>query len=221
VRRARPLQTAQRGEHDRPQAWAGQTAHASIASLLSASAASPSTISFRYSRLYAFLALLARPRRAESPPPQKNRGGGLLFFGFFRGGGGLAGTAQWPRRIDSLFASSLLLPATGNGTPWWSSTGPERQRDLAAALVEDQVDDAVAVTLTWCGLPSRAHHPVALARLIFFGGSNLFWFASRAGRWASELRGQLVGASANCSTTLLAVDQRNRTPSDMPSGAPG
>ncbi|NQV10219.1 MAG: protein translocase subunit SecF [Cyanobacteria bacterium] len=156
-----PLQTSGTEVNTIGPSLGRQLLNASIASLLVSFTGIALYISFRYSRLYAFLALLCLAHDV------------LITTGLFAWLGLLGGL-----QVDSPFAVALLTVAgySVNDTVVVFDRIRERQRDLAALSVEDQVDDAVAVTLTRSAYTSLTTLLPLLA-LIFFGGSTLFWFA--------------------------------------------
>jgi len=156
-----PLQTSGTEVNTIGPSLGRQLLNASIASLLVSFTGIALYISFRYSRLYAFLALLCLAHDV------------LITTGLFAWLGLLSGL-----QVDSLFAVALLTVAgySVNDTVVVFDRIRERQRDLAALSVEDQVDDAVAVTLTRSAYTTLTTLLPLLA-LIFFGGSTLFWFA--------------------------------------------
>ena len=156
-----PLQTSGTEVNTIGPSLGRQLLNASIASLLVSFTGIALYISFRYSRLYAFLALLCLAHDV------------LITTGLFAWLGLLSGL-----QVDSLFAVALLTVAgySVNDTVVVFDRIRERQRDLAALSIEDQVDDAVAVTLTRSAYTTLTTLLPLLA-LIFFGGSTLFWFA--------------------------------------------
>ncbi|MCP9850498.1 protein translocase subunit SecF [Cyanobium sp. Morenito 9A2] len=132
-------------------------------------------ITFRYDRIYAFLALLCLAHDV------------LITCGLFAWLGLIGGI-----EVDTLFAVSLLTVAGYSVTD--TVVVFDRIREKQAALgdrpVADQVDDAVAATLTR-SLYTSLTTSLPLLGLIFFGGSTLFWFALAlavgiaAGSWSS------------------------------------
>ncbi len=133
----------------------------SLISLLVSFAAIAVYISFRYSRLFAFLALLCLAHDV------------LLTCGLFAWLGLLRGV-----EVDSLFAVALITVAGYSVTD--TVVVFDRIREQKTALVglplADQVDVAVDATLTR-SLYTSLTTLLPLLGLIFFGGSSLFWFA--------------------------------------------
>lgn len=118
-------------------------------------------ITFRYDRIYAFLALLCLAHDV------------LITCGLFAWLGLFGGI-----EVDTLFAVSLLTVAgySVTDTVVVFDRIREKQAALAHLPVTDQVDDAVAATLTR-SLYTSLTTSLPLLGLIFFGGSTLFWFA--------------------------------------------
>jgi len=118
-------------------------------------------ITFRYDRIYAFLALLCLAHDV------------LITCGLFAWLGLIGGI-----EVDTLFAVSLLTVAgySVTDTVVVFDRIREKQAALAHLPVTDQVDDAVAATLTR-SLYTSLTTSLPLLGLIFFGGSTLFWFA--------------------------------------------
>jgi len=118
-------------------------------------------ISFRYSGIFAFLALLCLAHDV------------LITCGLFAWLGLLQGI-----EVDSLFAVSLITIAgySVNDTVVVYDRIREQRRTLAAVSLLDQVDVAVDATLTR-SLYTSFTTLLPLVALIFFGGSTLFWFA--------------------------------------------
>ncbi|MCP9916171.1 protein translocase subunit SecF [Cyanobium sp. ATX 6F1] len=118
-------------------------------------------ITFRYDRIYAFLAMLCLAHDV------------LITCGLFAWLGLIGGI-----EVDTLFAVSLLTVAGYSVTD--TVVVFDRIREKQAALgdlpVTDQVDDAVDATLTR-SLYTSLTTSLPLLGLIFFGGSTLFWFA--------------------------------------------
>jgi preprotein translocase subunit SecF len=118
-------------------------------------------ISARYARLYALMALLCLAHDV------------LITSGLFAWLGLLAGV-----EVDSLFAVALLTLAgySVNDTVVVFDRIREQQQVLPDLTVEDQVDRAVAGTLTRSIYTTIATELPILA-LILFGGESLRWFA--------------------------------------------
>ncbi len=133
----------------------------SIISLLVSFAAISVYISFRYSRLFAILALLCLAHDV------------LITCGLFAWLGLLAGV-----EVDSLFAVALITVAgySVTDTVVVFDRIREQKTALAGLPVAEQVDVAVDATLTR-SLYTSLTTLLPLLGLIFFGGSSLFWFA--------------------------------------------
>jgi preprotein translocase subunit SecF len=133
----------------------------SLISLLVSFAAIAAYISFRYSRLFAFLALLCLAHDV------------LITCGLF------AWLGLWQGvEVDSLFAVALITVAgySVTDTVVVFDRIREQKTALAGLPVVDQVDVAVDATLTR-SLYTSLTTLLPLLGLIFFGGSTLFWFA--------------------------------------------
>ncbi len=118
-------------------------------------------ISFRYSGIFAVLALLCLAHDV------------LITCGLFAWLGLLQGI-----EVDSLFAVSLITIAgySVNDTVVVYDRIREQRRTLGELPLADQVDVAVDATLTR-SLYTSFTTLLPLVALIFFGGSTLFWFA--------------------------------------------
>ncbi len=133
----------------------------SLVSLLVSFAAIAAYISFRYSRLFAILALLCLAHDV------------LITCGLFAWLGLLMGV-----EVDSLFAVALITVAgySVTDTVVVFDRIREQKTTLAGLPVAEQVDVAVDATLTR-SLYTSLTTLLPLLGLIFFGGSSLFWFA--------------------------------------------
>ena len=133
----------------------------SLISLLVSFAAIAAYISFRYSGVFAFLALVCLAHDV------------LITCGLFAWLGLLRGI-----EVDSLFAVSLITVAgySVTDTVVVFDRIREQRRALADLPIEEQVDVAVDATLTR-SLYTSLTTLLPLIALIFFGGSSLFWFA--------------------------------------------
>jgi preprotein translocase subunit SecF len=133
----------------------------SIVSLLVSFAAIAAYITFMYSGVFAFLALLCLAHDV------------LITCGVFAWLGLLAGV-----EVDSLFAVALITVAGYSVTD--TVVIYDRIREQKTLLTRlpliDQVDVAVDATLTR-SLYTSFTTLLPLLALIFFGGSTLFWFA--------------------------------------------
>jgi preprotein translocase subunit SecF len=118
-------------------------------------------ISFRYSGIFAILALLCLAHDV------------LITCGLFAWLGLLQGI-----EVDSLFAVSLITVAgySVTDTVVVYDRIREQRRTLADLSLVDQVDVAVDATLTR-SIYTSLTTLLPLVALIFFGGSTLFWFA--------------------------------------------
>ena len=118
-------------------------------------------ISFNYSGVFAFLALLCLAHDV------------LITCGLFAWLGLLQGI-----EVDSLFAVSLITVAgySVTDTVVVYDRIREQRRTLADLSLVDQVDVAVDATLTR-SIYTSITTLMPLVALIFFGGSTLFWFA--------------------------------------------
>lgn len=147
----------------------------SLQSLLVSFALIALYITFRYDRIYAFLGILCLAHDV------------LIICGLFAWLGLIGGI-----EVDTLFAVALLTVAgySINDTVVVFDRIREKQGSLADLPVVDQVDDAVAATLTR-SLYTSFTTLLPLIGLIFFGGSTLYWFAVAlavgivAGAWSS------------------------------------
>ncbi len=133
----------------------------SVLSLLVSFAAIAAYISFRYSGIFAFLALVCLAHDV------------LLTCGLFAWLGVLRGV-----EVDSLFAVALITVAgySVTDTVVVYDRIREQKTTLANLPLVDQVDVAVDATLTR-SLYTSLTTLLPLLGLIFFGGSSLFWFA--------------------------------------------
>ena len=133
----------------------------SLISLLVSFAAIAAYITFRYSGVFAFLALVCLAHDV------------LITCGVFAWLGLLRGI-----EVDSLFAVSLITVAgySVTDTVVVFDRIREQRLSLAALPVAEQVDVAVDATLTR-SLYTSFTTLLPLLALIFFGGSSLFWFA--------------------------------------------
>ncbi len=133
----------------------------SLMSLLVSFAAIAAYITFRYSRLFAILALVCLAHDV------------LITCGLFAWLGLLMGV-----EVDSLFAVALITVAGYSVTDTVVVFDRIREQKTAQAglPVAEQVDVAVDATLTR-SLYTSLTTLLPLLGLIFFGGSSLFWFA--------------------------------------------
>jgi len=138
-----------------------QLLRGSILSLLVSFAAIAAYITFRYSGIFAFLALLCLAHDV------------LITCGVFAWLGLLRGI-----EVDSLFAVSLITVAgySVTDTVVVYDRIREQKKALADLPLSEQVDVAVDATLTR-SLYTSLTTLLPLLGLIFFGGSSLFWFA--------------------------------------------
>lgn len=133
----------------------------SLLSLLVSFAAIAAYISFRYSGVFAFLALVCLAHDV------------LITCGLFAWLGLLRGI-----EVDSLFAVSLITVAgySVTDTVVVFDRIREQRKALAHLPVSEQVDVAVDATLTR-SLYTSLTTLLPLLALMFFGGSTLFWFS--------------------------------------------
>jgi len=133
----------------------------SLISLLVSFAAIAIYISFRYSGIFAFLALVCLVHDV------------LITCGLFAWLGLLRGI-----EVDSLFAVSLITVAgySVTDTVVVFDRIREQRKALAHLPVSEQVDVAVDATLTR-SLYTSLTTLLPLLALMFFGGSTLFWFS--------------------------------------------
>ncbi len=133
----------------------------SLISLLVSFVAIAAYITFRYSGVYAFLALLCLAHDV------------LITCGLFAWLGLLRGI-----EVDSLFAVSLITVAgySVTDTVVVFDRIREQRRALGHLPVVDQVDVAVDATLTR-SLYTSFTTLLPLLALLFFGGTSLFWFS--------------------------------------------
>jgi preprotein translocase subunit SecF len=133
----------------------------SVLSLLVSFALIAAYITFRYDRIFAFLALFALAHDV------------LITCGLFAWLGLLLGV-----EVDSLFAVSLITVAgySTTDTVVVFDRIREQKAVLASLPLEEQVDVAVDATLTR-SLYTSLTTLLPLLGLIFFGGASLFWFA--------------------------------------------
>ena len=162
-----------------------QLLRGSIISLLVSFLAIAAYISFMYSGVFAFLALLCLAHDV------------LITCGVFAWLGLWLGV-----EVDSLFAVSLITVAgySVTDTVVVYDRIREQRKNLAQLPMTDQVDVAVDATLTR-SLYTSLTTVLPLLGLIFFGGSSLFWFA------VALTVGILVGSwsSIGLAPTLLPV----------------
>jgi preprotein translocase subunit SecF len=133
----------------------------SLLSLVVSFAAIAAYISFRYSGVFALLALLCLAHDV------------LITSGLFAWLGLLKGV-----EVDSLFAVALITVAgySVTDTVVVYDRIREQKKELAGLPLTEQVDVAVDATLTR-SLYTSLTTLLPLLGLIFFGGSSLFWFA--------------------------------------------
>lgn len=138
-----------------------QLLQGSLVSLLVSFAAIALYITFRYDKLFAFLALLCLAHDV------------LITCGVFAWLGLLVGI-----EVDSLFAVSLITVAgySVTDTVVVFDRIREQKSNLARLPLTDQVDVAVDATLTR-SLYTSLTTLLPLLALILFGGASLFWFA--------------------------------------------
>ena len=138
-----------------------QLLQSSVISLLVSFAAIALYITFRYDRIFAFLALLCLAHDV------------LITCGVFAWLGLIGGI-----EVDSLFAVSLVTVAgySVTDTVVVFDRIREQKTSLSHLPVAEQVDVAVDATLTR-SLYTSFTTLLPLLALIFFGGSSLFWFA--------------------------------------------
>jgi preprotein translocase subunit SecF len=133
----------------------------SLISLLVSFAAIAIYISFRYSGVFAFLAIVCLVHDV------------LITCGLFAWLGLLRGI-----EVDSLFAVSLITVAgySVTDTVVVFDRIREQRKTLSHLTVSEQVDVAVDATLTR-SLYTSLTTLLPLLALMFFGGSSLFWFS--------------------------------------------
>ena len=138
-----------------------QLLQGSLISLLASFVAIALYITFRYDKLFAFLALLCLAHDV------------LITCGVFAWLGLIFGI-----EVDSLFAVSLITVAgySVTDTVVVFDRIREQKRLLGHLPLLEQVDVAVDATLTR-SLYTSMTTLLPLVALIFFGGSSLFWFA--------------------------------------------
>jgi preprotein translocase subunit SecF len=138
-----------------------QLLRASLVSLLVSFVGISIYISFRYDRIYAFLALVCLGHDV------------LITCGLFAWLGVLAGV-----EVNSLFAVALLTIAgySVNDTVVIFDRIREKRAQLKDLSLADQADEAVISTMTRSVYTSLTTL-LPLIALIFFGGSTLFWFS--------------------------------------------
>jgi preprotein translocase subunit SecF len=162
-----------------------QLLRSSIISLLVSFLAIAAYITFTYSGVFAFLALLCLAHDV------------LITCGVFAWLGLWLGV-----EVDSLFAVSLITVAgySVTDTVVVYDRIREQRKNLAQLPITDQVDVAVDATLTR-SLYTSLTTVLPLLGLIFFGGSSLVWFA------VALTVGILVGSwsSIGLAPTLLPV----------------
>ncbi len=138
-----------------------QLLQGSVVSLLVSFAAIAVYISFRYDKVFAFLALLTLAHDV------------MITCGLFAWLGLFFGI-----EVDSLFAVSLITVAgySVTDTVIVFDRIREQKKNLGHLPLADQVDVAVDATLTR-SLYTSLTTLMPLLGLIFFGGASLFWFA--------------------------------------------
>ena len=138
-----------------------QLLQGSVVSLLVSFAAIAVYISFRYDKIFAFLALLTLAHDV------------VITCGLFAWLGLFFGI-----EVDSLFAVSLITVAgySVTDTVIVFDRIREQKKNLGHLPLADQVDVAVDATLTR-SIYTSLTTLLPLLGLIFFGGSSLFWFA--------------------------------------------
>jgi preprotein translocase subunit SecF len=138
-----------------------QLLQGSVVSLLVSFAAIAVYISFRYDKIFAFLALLTLAHDV------------VITCGLFAWLGLFFGI-----EVDSLFAVSLITVAgySVTDTVIVFDRIREQKKNLGHLPLAEQVDVAVDATLTR-SLYTSLTTLLPLLGLIFFGGSSLFWFA--------------------------------------------
>ncbi len=138
-----------------------QLLQGSVVSLLVSFAAIAVYISFRYDKVFAFLALLTLAHDV------------MITCGLFAWLGLFFGI-----EVDSLFAVSLITVAgySVTDTVIVFDRIREQKKNLGHLPLADQVDVAVDATLTR-SLYTSLTTLLPLLGLIFFGGASLFWFA--------------------------------------------
>lgn len=165
-----------------------QLLQASLVSLLVSFVGIALYISFRYDRIFAFLALFCLAHDV------------LITCGLFAWLGLTIGL-----EVNSLFAVALLTIAgySVNDTVVIFDRIREKRSQLQELSLADQADEAVSATLTR-SIYTSFTTLLPLLALIFFGGSTLVWFA------VALSVGILVGAwsSIAVAPTLLPVLSR-------------
>jgi len=138
-----------------------QLLQGSVVSLLVSFAAIAVYISFRYDKVFAFLALLTLAHDV------------VITCGLFAWLGLFFGI-----EVDSLFAVSLITVAgySVTDTVIVFDRIREQKKNLGHLPLADQVDVAVDATLTR-SIYTSLTTLLPLLGLIFFGGASLFWFA--------------------------------------------
>jgi preprotein translocase subunit SecF len=138
-----------------------QLLQGSLVSLLVSFAAIALYITFRYDRVFAFLAIVALAHDV------------IITCGLFAWLGIFFGI-----EVDSLFAVSLITVAgySVTDTVVVFDRIREQKKALAQLSLIEQVDVAVDATLTR-SLYTSLTTLLPLLGLIFFGGASLFWFA--------------------------------------------
>lgn len=138
-----------------------QLLEGSVVSLLVSFAAIAVYISFRYDKVFAFLALVTLAHDV------------VITCGLFAWLGLFFGI-----EVDSLFAVSLITVAgySVTDTVIVFDRIREQKKNLGHLPLADQVDVAVDATLTR-SLYTSLTTLLPLLGLIFFGGASLFWFA--------------------------------------------
>ena len=138
-----------------------QLLQGSLVSLLVSFAAIALYITFRYDRVFAFLAIVALAHDV------------IITCGLFAWLGIFFGI-----EVDSLFAVSLITVAgySVTDTVVVFDRIREQKKALAQLPLIEQVDVAVDATLTR-SLYTSLTTLLPLLGLIFFGGASLFWFS--------------------------------------------
>ncbi len=138
-----------------------QLLRSSLLSLLVSFAAIALYITFRYDKIFAFLAILCLAHDV------------LITTGLFAWLGLLLGI-----EVDSLFAVALITVAgySVNDTVVVFDRIREQKESLGDFPFSDQVDVAVDATLTR-SLYTSLTTLLPLLGILFFGGSSLFWFS--------------------------------------------
>ena len=160
-RLAGPLKTTGTSVNTIGPTLGSQLLQGSLVSLLVSFAAIALYITFRYDRVFAFLAIVALAHDV------------IITCGLFAWLGIFFGI-----EVDSLFAVSLITVAgySVTDTVVVFDRIREQKKALAQLSLIEQVDVAVDATLTR-SLYTSLTTLLPLLGLIFFGGASLFWFA--------------------------------------------